>query len=142
MFAGLPGIGVGTLFYVLTALVLPLIELTRLVRGDVSAARWRLAITQFCFGVSIVASVALADRVLAIVLRDRTIRNINVGRLVNEAFAAQAPESIWAAPVMASVLLLVVVLAAMEVVRLLSSLKRPAVPQPADTAQLAGDFEL
>jgi hypothetical protein len=140
MFAGLPGIGVGTLFYVLTAFVMPLVELSRLLRGDVSAVRWRLALSQFCFGLSIVASVALADRVLAIVLRDRSINDLNIGRLVNETFAAQAPESVWAAPVMASVLLLVGVLASMEVVRLLTLLKRPHAPK-AEPRELAGDFE-
>jgi hypothetical protein len=142
MFAGLPGIGVGTLFYVLTALVMPLVELTRLLRGDVSPTRWRLAISQFCFGVSIVASVALADRVLTIILSDHSINDVNVGRLVNKTFAVNAPESVLAAPIMASVLLLIGVLAAMEVARLLTLLKRPETPAPADTTHLAGDFEL
>jgi hypothetical protein len=126
MFAGVPGIGVGTLFYVITALVMPLVELTRLLRGDVSAARWRLVLTQFCFATSVILSVAVADRVLSITLRERTITNVNVARVVNDVFHAKARESIWAAPVMASVLLLVAVLAAMEVLRLLMLLKRPA----------------
>ena len=141
MFAGLPGIGVGTLFYVITALVMPLIELTRLLRGDVSAARWRLVLSQFCFAVSIVLSVAVADRVFTIVLRDRSITNINVARLVNDAFAAKAPESILAAPVMASVLLLVAVLASMEALRLLRLLKRPEIGKPVD-AEVAGGFDV
>jgi hypothetical protein len=140
MFAGLPGIGVGTLFYVITALVMPLVELTRLLRGDVSAARWRLVLTQFCFAVGIVLSVAVADRVLSITLRDRSITNVNVARVVNDAFAARAPESMWAAPVMASLLLLVAVLASMEGLRLLMALKRPEVEKAAD-AELAGELE-
>jgi hypothetical protein len=140
MFAGLPGIGVGTLFYVLTAFVMPLVELSRLLRGDISATRWRLALSQFCFGLSIVASVALADRVLAIVLSDRSINDLNIGRLVNQTVAAQAPQSVWAAPTMASVLLLVGVLASMEVVRLLMLLKRPDAPK-AEPRELAGDFD-
>jgi hypothetical protein len=141
MFAGLPGIGVGTLFYVLTAFVMPLVELSRLVRGDVSAARWRLAISQFCCGLAIVASVALAERVLAIVLSDRRINDLNLGRLVNDTFAAKAPESIWAAPVMASVLLLVGVLASIEAARLLTALKRPDARKATGPRELAGDFE-
>ena len=140
MFAGLPGIGVGTLFYVLTALLMPLVELTRLLRGDVSAARWRLVLTQFCCGVSVVLSVAAADRVLSIALQDRSITNINVARAVNDAFAAKAPESIWAAPVMASVLLLVVVLATMEVLRLRMLLNYPGGDKAAG-AELAGEVE-
>ena len=141
MFAGLPGIGVGTLFYVITALVMPLIELTRLLRGDVSAARWRLVLSQFCFAVSIVLSVAVADRVLTIALKDRSITNINAARLVNDAFAAKAPESILAAPIMASVLLLVAVLASMEALRLLRLLKRPEIEKAAD-AEFAGEFDV
>ena len=141
MFAGLPGIGVGTLFYVLTAFVMPLVELSRLVRGDVSAARWRLVISQFCFGLAIVASVALADRVLAIVLSDHSINDLNIGRLVNDTVAAKAPESIWAAPVMASLLLLVGVLACMEAASLLAAFKRPDTPKATGPRELAGDFE-
>ena len=91
MFAGLPGIGVGTLFYVLAALWMPIKELGRLMRGDVSAARWRLVLVQLSFALSIIASVALADRILAIVLTDRSLANINPARIVNETFAAQAP---------------------------------------------------
>jgi hypothetical protein len=140
MFAGLPGIGVGTLFYVITALVMPLVELTRLLRGEVSAARWRLVLTQFCFGVSVVLSVAVADRVLSIALRDRSITNVNVARVVNDAFAARAPESIWAAPIMASALLLIAVLATMEMLRLLMPLKRPALEKAAG-AELSGEVE-
>ena len=36
MFAGLPGIGVGTLFYVLTALWMPIPECVRLIKGTSS----------------------------------------------------------------------------------------------------------
>jgi hypothetical protein len=141
MFAGLPGIGVGTLFYVLAGLVMPLVELTRSLSGDVSAARWRVAIAQFCFAVSIVASVALADRVFTIILSDRNVDNLNLGRLVNDTVAARAPESIWAAPVMASVLLLTGVLASMEVIRLVTSLTRPRSPRVSKTTELLRDFE-
>ena len=120
MFAGLPGIGVGTLFYVLTAFWMPVKELGRLLRGDFSPARWRLVIVQLSFAISIIASVALADRVLAIVLSDRSVANVNPARIVNDTFAARAPESIWAAPVMASLLLLAAVVASTELLRLVS----------------------
>jgi hypothetical protein len=139
MFAGLPGIGVGTLFYVLAGLVMPLVELTRLLSGDISGARWRLALTQFCFALSIVASVALADRVFTIVLRDRSIDNLNVAAVVNDTVAAKVPDSIWAAPVMASVLLLIGVLASMEVIRLVTS-SRLNKGRPSKRTELASDF--
>jgi flagellar biosynthesis protein FlhB len=132
MFAGLPGIGVGTLFYVLTALWMPVKELGRVLRGDFSAARWRLVITQLCFALSIIASIAIADRVLAIALADRSVSNINPARIVNDTFAAQAPTSFWAAPVAASLLLLVAVLLFTEFLRWVSVLmnRTPAQQQP------------
>jgi hypothetical protein len=117
MFAGLPGIGVGTLYYVLAAFWMPFRELGRLLRGDFSAARWRLVLMQLCFAVSIIASIAIADRVLGIVLSDRSIRSITPARLINETFQTQAPESFWAAPMTASLLLLAGVLALTEAIR-------------------------
>jgi hypothetical protein len=128
MFAGLPGIGVGTLFYVLTALWMPVCELGRLMRGDFDGARWRLVFVQLSFAVGIVASIALADRVLALALYEGSIRSITPARLINEGFATRAPESFWAAPIAASLLLLIAVLLAAEgvcvAIRLASLMRR------------------
>jgi hypothetical protein len=120
MFAGLPGIGVGTLFYVLAALWMPLRECPRLLRGRSSVARWRLIGVQFCFALSIIASVAAADRALWWILGSESPTSINPARLINEEFAARAPESILAAPVAASLLLLLAVLVATELLRLMT----------------------
>ena len=117
MFAGLPGIGVGTLYYVLVALWMPVREFGRLLRGDFNAARWRVAIVQFCFACSIIASIAVADRVLGMILSDGSVRSVNPARLINEGFSARAPESLFAAPIMASFLLLAGVLLLTEVTR-------------------------
>jgi hypothetical protein len=118
MFAGLPGIGVGTLFYVLTALWMPFRELIAVVRRQSCVARWQLVASQFCFAISIVASVGVADRVLALLLGGQKITSISPARLINESFAAQAPASLWAAPIVASLLLLAGVMAVVEVLRL------------------------
>ena len=120
MFAGLPGIGVGTLFYVVAALWMPLRELPRLLTGKSSLARWRVIGLQFCFALSIIASVALADRVLLWLLADASPTAINPAGLINEEFAARAPQSIFAAPIAASLLLLAVVLVATELMRLVT----------------------
>jgi hypothetical protein len=117
MFAGLPGIGVGTLFYVLAALWMPVREAVRLLRGDVCLKRWRLVVIQLAFAISIVASIAIADRVLALMLSDGSVQAVTPARLINEGFAVRAPESFWAAPVFASLLLLVGVLVLTEVAR-------------------------
>ena len=121
MFAGLPGIGVGTLFYVLTALWMPFHELMAMARGESTLARWRLVIMQFCFALTIIASVAIADRIITLLLDGEAVESITPARLINQSFAEQAPESVFAAPIMASVLLLVLVIAATEALRLCTS---------------------
>lgn len=127
MFAGLPGIGVGTLFYVLAALWMPFRELGRTLRGDFSAARWRLAMVQVSFAFAIMASIAVADRVLAVVISDGTIRSLTPARLINQGIAMRAPESFWAAPITASLLLLAGVLLVTEAVRTcLAFMQRPS----------------
>jgi hypothetical protein len=132
MFAGLPGIGVGTLFYVLTALWMPVRECVRLVKGESSVERWRLIGVQFCFAVTIIASVALADRALMIVLGGDAPESVNPARLLNEELAVRAPRSILAAPITASLLLLGGVLLTIELMRLLRLLpqRQETVPMP------------
>jgi hypothetical protein len=118
MFAGLPGIGVGTLLYVLLAFWMPVHEFIRLCRGQSSLERWRVVGVQFSFAVGIVASVAVADRLLWILLGAASPGSVGVATLIRDGFAARAPGSVMASPVMASILLLVGLLAAVEVLRL------------------------
>jgi hypothetical protein len=47
MHVGLPGTGIGGLFYLLCALLMPCHELVRTLRGQSSWARWRLVGRQF-----------------------------------------------------------------------------------------------
>jgi hypothetical protein len=56
--AGLPGTGLGGLFYLALAFWMPLAELPRTLRGRSSRARWRHVATQFALACGIVASVA------------------------------------------------------------------------------------
>lgn len=55
--AGLPGTGLGGLFYVLLALCMPLVELHATWQGRSSAARWRQVWTQFAVACGIVGAV-------------------------------------------------------------------------------------
>ena len=130
MFAGLPGIGVGTLFYVLSALWMPLREFGPLVKGESSVERWRLIAVQFSFAISIIASVAVADRVLAMSLGSQSVESMNPARLLNQEIAGRAPESILAAPIMASLLLLAGVLMIVEGMRLALALSQRRQRQP------------
>lgn len=137
MFAGLPGIGVGTLFYILTALWMPFPEFVRLARGTSSAARWRLITVQLCFALSIVASIALAERVLLWILGAQAPPSLNPARLLHEGFSALSPATMLAAPMTASVLLLVAVLFSVEVVRIAYRLSTQSPLSTADARTLS-----
>jgi hypothetical protein len=57
MNAGLPGTGLGGLFYVLLALWMPVAELYATLRGRSSVARWRLVLRQLLLACGIVLAV-------------------------------------------------------------------------------------
>lgn len=118
MFAGLPGIGVGTLFYIITALWMPVREMGLLVRGRSSLARWRLVGTQVIYAWSVIVSIMIADRVLMWVMGGMTPGSFSPALILHRELGVRAPHSIMAAPMTASVLLLGGVLLAVELSRL------------------------
>jgi hypothetical protein len=62
--AGLPGLGLGGLFFVLSALLAPFVELIRTARGRSSVAAWRAVGRQFALALTMVAAVELTMRLL------------------------------------------------------------------------------
>jgi hypothetical protein len=62
--AGLPGLGLGGLFFVLLALLAPFVELIRTMRGRSSVAAWRAVGRQFALALTMVAAVELTLRLL------------------------------------------------------------------------------
>jgi hypothetical protein len=62
--AGLPGLGLGGLFFVLSALLAPFVELIRTTRGRSSVAAWRAVGRQFALALTMVAAVELTLRLL------------------------------------------------------------------------------
>ena len=62
MNVGLPGTGIGGLFYLLTALLMPLFELGRTLRGGSSLQRWQRVGTQTALAVGILAGLWLTAR--------------------------------------------------------------------------------
>jgi hypothetical protein len=62
MSAGLPGLGLGGLFFVLSALLAPLPELWRTLAGRSSMRAWRQVGRQFAIALAMVAAVELALR--------------------------------------------------------------------------------
>lgn len=68
MNAGLPGTGLGGLFYVVLGLAMPLVEGYRTLQGRSSPARWRQVSSQFAIALTMVAVTVAA----AVVLRRET----------------------------------------------------------------------
>lgn len=64
MSAGLPGLGLGGLFFILSALVAPLPELWRLVRGRSSIAAWRAIGRQLGQATVMIAAIDLSLRLV------------------------------------------------------------------------------
>ncbi len=62
MSAGLPGLGLGGLFFILSALVAPFVELLRTVRGQSSRARWAEVGRQFALAALMIVAVDLTIR--------------------------------------------------------------------------------
>jgi hypothetical protein len=64
MSAGLPGCGLGGLFFVLCALLAPLSEIVRTVRGRSSLAAWAQTLRQFGIALAMVAAFDLTRRAI------------------------------------------------------------------------------
>jgi hypothetical protein len=124
MFAGLPGIGVGTLFYVLIALCMPVVELANVVRGTSSLARWRRIRRQWIHAVSIVVSIMVAERVLLFILGQAGPESLNPARLLNRELMNHAPQSFLAAPLTASLLIVGTILLTVEVANVVKIVRR------------------
>jgi hypothetical protein len=64
MSAGLPGLGLGGLFFILSALFAPFLEIVRLARGRSSPERRRQIARQFAMALAMVAAIDLTLRAL------------------------------------------------------------------------------
>lgn len=62
MSAGIPGLGLGGLFFILSALVAPLVELVRTSRGQSSPAAWRQVGRQLAIAVTMIVAVDVSLR--------------------------------------------------------------------------------
>jgi hypothetical protein len=123
MFAGLPGIGLGTLFYVLMALGMPFVELVKVAQGTSSLARWKRIARQLLHAFGIVLSIIMAERVLLYLLGQAGPETLNPARMLHQGLSNHAPQSILAAPMTASLLLLAGVLVIVEILRLVGSFR-------------------
>jgi fatty acid desaturase len=62
MSAGIPGLGLGGIFFVLSALLAPVFELPRTLRGRSSRARWAAIAAHLALSLAMIAAVALLLR--------------------------------------------------------------------------------
>jgi hypothetical protein len=130
MFAGLPGIGVGTLFYVLMALWMPVRELPRVFRGTSSVKTWKIILRQLFYAVSIIVTVMFAERVLMALLGVSQVKPFSPATWLYGELGTRASGSILAAPIMASVVLLALVLIAVELLRVVTTAVSDRDPKP------------
>jgi hypothetical protein len=119
VFAGLPGIGVGTLFYVLMAFWMPLRELPRVCRGTSSLAAWKLIVQQMFYAAGIVATVTFAEKVMLWAIGDPQVKPLSPATWVHSELGSRATGSVLAEPIAASLLLLGAVLLAVELLRVI-----------------------
>ena len=119
MFAGLPGIGVGTLFYVLMAVCMPFREMPRVFAGKSSLAQWQLIARQLFYATGIVATVMFAERLLLWILGQSKVAPFSPAAFLHEELGVRAGDSLLAAPITASLLLLAGVLLSVEVLRVI-----------------------
>lgn len=132
MFAGLPGFGVGTLFYVLMAFWMPIREIPRVIQGTSSIDTWKLILRQIVYACGIIVTVTIAEKVMLWVLGDRNIKPFSPATWVHSELGAHAGGSLLAAPIMASLLLLAGVVLFVEILRaVVKPVKEPAAQGPA-----------
>jgi hypothetical protein len=124
MFAGLPGIGVGTLFYVLMAFWMPFREIPRVVNGTSNLERWLMISRQLLYSTGIIAAVMFAERLLLWVLGQSKVAPFSPAAFVHGELGARAGDSILAAPIAASILLLAGVLLSVELLRIIVGVTR------------------
>jgi hypothetical protein len=142
MFAGLPGIGVGTLFYIVMALCMPVIEIRHVMRGTSSVARWLQIARQWCFSAAIILSIMIAERVLMVIFTGGGPRSLSPARLLNQELSTRAPQSILAAPITASLVLVAAVLLFVEIMRIIQNVRRSSDAQPATLPEPIEQSEL
>jgi hypothetical protein len=69
MTAGLPGVGIGGLFYLISALLMPLVEVVRTLQGRSSRERWHVVGRQFAMAVFMVGALTAVVVLLHLLLR-------------------------------------------------------------------------
>lgn len=123
MTAGLPGTGIGGVFYLISALLMPLFELVLTLRGKSSFARWRLVIRQLVMAAGILGGMWVLGAVAGIIFELFVATHPELGFAVdlhtNFAQTAYYLNIFHIAPVLMSVATLAVILTVTNLLRLI-----------------------
>jgi hypothetical protein len=68
MTVGLPGVGIGGIFYLVSALTMPVRELVRTLRRESSATRWRFVMMQWSLAVGILIAMWLTGKAIGMLV--------------------------------------------------------------------------
>jgi hypothetical protein len=71
MVAGIPGTGIGGLFYLLSVLFMPFREVTKLVRGKSNLKRWKFIVMQFGLASGIIVGFWITGLILAYLIPEK-----------------------------------------------------------------------
>ena len=121
MTAGLPGTGIGGVFYLLSALLMPLFELVNTLRGQSSWGRWAMVFRQLAMAFGIIAGMWMLGILLGLLLEARP--DIEVVRMVNAEIVDQLKQVaninvFHIAPVIMSIITLALIITVTHVLRL------------------------
>lgn len=120
MTAGIPGVGLGGLFFVISALLMIVVELYRTVRGRSSGARWRFVGRQAAMALGIIFATVAALWLLELAIPGNPleVRVDAAGASSGDQLVATiAAIPLLATPIMGTFSCLVLVLGLTEVVR-------------------------
>lgn len=120
MTAGMPGMGLGGLFFIISALLMPVFELTRTIQGKSSIARWRCVGVQFGMAMGIILATTSALWIFEIVARRTLAHAVGVSPAKTVHTAANF---LPVAPVVGTLFLLVFLLFIVEALQWL--VRRP-----------------
>ena len=121
MTAGLPGTGIGGVFYLLSALLMPFVELVKTLRGQSSWPRWVLVIRQLAMASGIIAGMWMLGIALGLLLEAQP--DVEIARIVNTEIAVRLEQVaklnvFHIAPVIMSMLTLTLIIVMTNVLRL------------------------
>lgn len=138
MTAGIPGIGLSGLFFVISALLMVVVELYRTVRGRSSVARWRFVGRQAAMALGIVFATVATLWLLELAIFGNPLKVqvdagvASTGGSGDHLVAMIAAIPVSASPVLGTLFALALVLGLTEALRLI--VRRPTLSNPTEAA--------